>query len=91
MGQMAAAIGGLEALLALAVGRFRRADDAVDRRPLQQPGRFLLQRRRRLDVLPGDVIDRGGARQIDGGLIVADDGEEVAVAHEFDCGPWRRV
>ena len=29
-------------------------------------------------------VDRGGAGQIDGGLVVADDGEEIAGAHEFD-------
>src|SRR5664280_1971746 len=84
MREIATAIGGLEALAALAAARFRRSEHPVDPRPLQQPGGLRLQRGRRLDVLPGHGIDRRGARQIDGGLVIADDGEEIAVTDEFD-------
>jgi hypothetical protein len=52
-------VGRFKALAALRVRRLRRADDAVDRRTLQQPVGFLLQRRGLLGVVPGDVIGRG--------------------------------
>ena len=84
VGDVAAREGRFETQAALRVGRLRRADDLVDGWPLQQPGGFLLQGCRRLDVIPGDVIDRGGAGEIDGGFVVADDGEEIAGAHEGD-------
>ena len=45
-------------LPALRVGRLGAPNDAVDRRPLQQPARFLLDCGRRLDVLPGDMVRR---------------------------------
>ncbi len=83
MGEIAAAISGLEALAALRLAR-RRAERAIDPWPLQQPGGFGLQRGRRFGILPRDVVHRGSGREIDGGLVVADDGEEVAGAHEVD-------
>ena len=84
MREIAARISRLEALLALRIGGRRRAERAVDRRPLQEPVGFLLRGSRRFDVLPRDMIVGGGAGPFHRGLVVADDGEEIAGAHEFD-------
>ena len=84
VGEIAACIGRLEALPALRIAGVGRAEDTVDRRPLQQPAGLLLGRGRRLDVLPFHMIDRGGTGGFDRGFVVAEDGEEIAVAHELD-------
>src|SRR5476649_781420 len=73
----------LEALAALRVARLRRSEQSINRRALQQPGGFLLQHGRRLDVLPRHMIDRSGAREIECRFVTAGNGEEVSAAHEF--------
>ena len=71
----------------------RRAKRAIDARALQQPLRFLLQRARRLDAAPAGMIGGRARGRFDGGFIVADDRQKIAVAHHADgsaCGPRRR-
>ena len=85
MREIARDVGRLEALLAFALGRLGRAEW-----PVYRQGRCnsqvasCLQCGRRFDVPPGDGVDRGGGASIDGGLVVADNGEEIAAADEID-------
>src|SRR5262249_17392945 len=84
VGEIAARISRFKPLLALRVAGIGRAEDAIDRWPLQQPVGFLLRRSWRLYALPGDVIDGGGAGRFDRGLVVAENGQKISIAYEFD-------
>ena len=62
----------------------RRADRLVDRGLLQQPARLLLERVQRLDIVPGDMARRDAGRGLDGGLVGAEDRDEITVADDLD-------
>src|ERR1700735_4929237 len=72
-----------EALAPLSISGLGGTEYAMFRRALPQPSCFLLQRRRLLDVFPGDMIGCCERCCINRSLVVADDGEEIAVTYEF--------
>src|SRR5690242_6977963 len=84
MRQITACISSLKSLLALRVAGVRGAEFPIDSWPLQKPIRLLLGGRRRLDILPADVIGCGDAGCFNGCLVIAEDGKEISVAHELD-------
>src|SRR5262249_58599713 len=60
-----------------------------DARALQQPGRFLLEGRRRLGSAPLYMVCGEGGGCLHRRFVLSDNGEEIAIAHELDrsaCG-----
>src|SRR6185295_17892425 len=81
--EIAARVRSFKALPAFRISRLR-PEGPIDRRSLQQPVGLLLGCGRRLDVLPGDVVHRGGARRFHGSFDFAEDREKISMAHEFN-------
>ncbi len=81
---MRAAVGRLVSFPAGSRGGLGCADNPIDRRPLQQPARFLLLRARMLDVPPRHMVRRRRARGFHRRFVVADDREKIAVPYELD-------